>query len=156
MSINDPKIERFIRQSMVARIATLSQNRRPSITPLYFVVVDGHIWLGTADWTLAAREINTNPRVTVLFQHERSRHDQRILRVQGQAVVRIDDQTVKSGNRQMAFKYVFSPAGLLNHALNLRLLPLMQQYRAQGSAKGKACIIDMTPERVEFLEPIRP
>ncbi|MEZ4517271.1 MAG: pyridoxamine 5'-phosphate oxidase family protein [Chloroflexota bacterium] len=72
MQANDPEVRAFIRQAMVARVATLSRNGRPSITPLYFVYVDDHIWLGTADWTLAARSVKVNPRVSVLFQLERS------------------------------------------------------------------------------------
>jgi Pyridoxamine 5'-phosphate oxidase len=50
-----------MRRSMVARIATLSRNGRPSINPLYFVYLNGHIWLGTVDWTLAARNVNADP-----------------------------------------------------------------------------------------------
>ena len=57
---------------MVARIATLSLSGRPSVNPLYFVRRSGHIWLGTVDWTLAARNVMADPRVSVLFEVERN------------------------------------------------------------------------------------
>ncbi|MBI5568284.1 MAG: pyridoxamine 5'-phosphate oxidase family protein, partial [Chloroflexi bacterium] len=77
MQVDDPAVLDVIRRCLVARIATLSGNGRPSINPLYFVTVNGHVWLGTADWTLAARNVNANPRMSVLFNVERDRSDRR-------------------------------------------------------------------------------
>ena len=156
MSINDPDVRAFLRRAMVARIATLARSGRPSITPLYFNCVDGHIWLGTSSWTLAAREVSADPRVSVLFQHERNRHDHRILRVTGTATVRMDEAALRRRNRLMAFKYVLTPGGLLNHILNLHLSQVVRRYRAQSDQKGPGCVIDVTPERVEFLADMQP
>jgi len=62
MEVDDPAVLAVIRRCMVARIATLSGSGRPSINPLYFIYQNGHIWLGTADWTLAARNVKADPR----------------------------------------------------------------------------------------------
>ena len=70
MKADDPAVLDVMRRSMVARIATLSLNGRPSINPLYFVYLNGHIWLGTVEWTLAARNVKAEPRVSVLFEVE--------------------------------------------------------------------------------------
>jgi hypothetical protein len=156
MKVDDPEVQRFIRHAMVARIATLSHSGRPSITSLYFNVVDGHIWLGTSSWTLAAREASANPQVTVLFQHERNRGDHRILRISGIASVRTDEPILRIRNRRTAFKYVLTPGGLLNWLLNLRLMRIVHQYRIQNAEKGAGCVIDVTPQRVEFLEAVPP
>ena len=67
MEVDDPVALDIVRRSMVARIATVSRGGRPSVIPLYFVPVDGRIWLGTVDWALAARNVNADPRVSVLF-----------------------------------------------------------------------------------------
>lgn len=67
MKVDDPAVLDVIRRSMVARVATLSSNGRPSINPLYFIYLNRHIWLGTSDWTLAARNVKADPRVSVLF-----------------------------------------------------------------------------------------
>lgn len=154
MNINDPEVHGLIRHSMVARIATLSHNGRPSITPLYFVIVDGHIWLGTADWTLAAREVAANPCVSVLFEIERNRNGHRILRVTGSACIRTDSKTMKTSNLRMLRKYILTPGAILNRLTHLQLLGALRDYRAQGKAKGQGCVIDVTPERIEILSPM--
>ena len=154
--ITDPEVRRFIRQAMVGRIATLSHGGRPSITPLYFSYMNGHIWLSTANWTLAAREANTDPRVSVLLQHELNHTDRRILRVTGTATVRIDAATIRSSNRQSAFKYILTPAGLLHRVTHQRLYQLVARYRGQSAAKGQACVIDVTPSQIEFLDDTQP
>ena len=51
MMLDDPELARVLSRARVARIATLSRNRRPNINPLYFVCVTGAIHLGTSDRT---------------------------------------------------------------------------------------------------------
>ena len=152
MKADDPALLHFIRRAMVARIATLSRSGRPSVTSLYFVPMDGHVWLGTSDWTLAAREVKADSRVSVLLQVEREPKEQRILRVTGSAVVRTDATTMRASDLRMAFKYILSPGGIRNHLENLGLLQLTRRYHAQSSEKGSPCVIDVTPERFEFLQ----
>jgi len=154
MKIDDPLVQQFIRRSMVVRIATLSASGRPSVTPLYFNFVGGHIWLGTADWTLAAREVAANPNVSLLFQHERDRSDLRVLRITGKATVRTDETIIKRRNRYTALKYVLTPRGLLDQITNRHLAAAVRQYRAQSAAKGHPCVIDVVPEQIEFLDAI--
>ncbi len=151
MKVDDPVVLNVIRRSMVARIATLSSTGRPSINPLYFVYVNGHVWLGTVDWTLAARNVKANPRVSVLFNVERDRSDQRVLRISGQASVNIDRAVQRTYEVRVARKYVFTPRGILNYLTNLRLLRPMHYYHAQSAARGLACVIDVIPEQAEFL-----
>lgn len=152
MKIDDPAIIDFIRRSMVVRIATLSRNNRPSINPLYFVYHNGHIWLGTVDWTLAARNAAANPRVSLLFTQERNPQDKRILRVKGRAVVTTDAAIQRAYVLRVAFKYSLSPGGLRDSLLNLDKGRLLRRYHQQNAAKGKACVIDVTPEEAEFLD----
>jgi general stress protein 26 len=96
MNADDPAVLDIMRRSMVARIASLSLNGRPSINPLYFIYLNGHIWLGTSDWTLAARNVKADPRVGVLFKVEQDPSDQRVLRITGRASVRTDQAAQRS------------------------------------------------------------
>jgi nitroimidazol reductase NimA-like FMN-containing flavoprotein (pyridoxamine 5'-phosphate oxidase superfamily) len=105
MKADDPAVLDVMRRSMVARIATLSRNGRPSINPLYFVYLNGHIWLGTVDWTLAAHNIKADPRVSVLFEVEQDPSDRRVLRIRGRASVRTDRKAQRSYNLRAAWKY---------------------------------------------------
>lgn len=151
MKADDPTVIKVLRQSMVARIATLSRNGRPSINPLYFVYWNGHIWLGTSDWTLAARNVKGDQRVSVLFEVEQDPGDHQVLRIRGRAKVLTDPIVQRSYNLRVARKYILTFGGIHNYLANLRLLKLQHRYHAQSAEKGQACIIDVIPEQIEFL-----
>ena len=151
MQVNDLAVFDILQRSMVARIATLSRTGRPSITPLYFVYLNGHIWLGTVDWTLAVRDAKADPRVSLLFNTERNLHDHRILRVTGRANVRTDPQAQRSYVLRVAFKYSLTLDGIRHNLAHIGKIMVVRHYRAQSAAKGRSCVIDVTPEHAEFL-----
>jgi general stress protein 26 len=151
MNSDDPEALDILRRCMVARIATLSHSGRPSITPLYFVAPHGLIWLGTSDWTLAARSVQADPRVSVLFEVERDHGPRRVLRISGRASVLRDPRAQRSYNRQVARKYVLTPSGIRHYLAHLRQLKLQHLYHAQSAEKGQACVIEVTPLHVELL-----
>ena len=151
MNVDDPAVLDVLRRCMVARIATLSRHGRPSVTPLYFVALHGRIWLGTSEWTLAARSVQADPRVSVLFEVEQDLRPHRILRISGRASVRTDPQVQRSYNLRVERKYVLSPGGIRHYLVHLRLLPLMHTYHAQAAEQSQACVIEVTPLEAEFL-----
>ena len=151
MNIDDPAMLDVLRRSLVARIATLSGTGRPSITPLYFVAPGGRIWLGTSEWTLAARSVQADPRVSVLFEVEQDPHPHRVLRISGRASVRTDPKVQRSYNLRVARKYVLTPGGIRHYLAHLRQLKLQYTYHAQAAEKGQACVIEVTLEHAEFL-----
>ncbi len=151
MKVNDPAVLGVLRRSMVARIATLSRNGRPSINPLYFVYVSGHIWLGTVEWTLAARNAKADPRVSVLFEVEQDRGAHRVLRISGRASVRTEPKAQRSYNLRVARKYVLTPGGIRHYLAHLRQLKLQHTYHAQAAENGQPCVIEVIPEQAEFL-----
>jgi hypothetical protein len=140
-----------LRQAMVVRIATLSRNGRPSVSPINFVYLRGHIWIGTVDWTLAARDARADPRVVLLFEVERSPGYRRVLRITGRAQVRTDAGARRAYNLRAALKYMLTPGGIRHYLGHLRLLALMRHYHAQSAERGRSCIIDVTPEHVEYI-----
>ncbi len=151
MNVDDPAMLDVIRRCMVARIATLSRNGRPSINPLYFVCQRGRIWLGTSEWTLAARNVLADPRVSVLFEVEQDRSPHLVLRISGRASVRTDPKGQRSYNLRVARKYVLTPGGIRHYLAHLRQLKLQHTYHAQAAQKGQACVIEVTPLDAEFL-----
>lgn len=152
MNVDDPAVLDVLRRSMVARIATLSRNERPSINPLYFVAPHGRIWLGTVEWTLAARNVKADPRVSVLFQVEQDRSSHRVLRISGRASVQTDQRVQRSYNLRVARKYLLTPGGICNHLAHIRQFPLRLHYAAQSAEKGQPCVIEVTPVEAEWLE----
>lgn len=152
MKADDPTVLNILQQCMVARIATLSRNGRPNINPLYFIYLHGRIWLGTSDWTLAARNVKADPRVNVLFAAERDLRDRRVLRIGGRARLRGDGKVQLSYGLRVARKYILTPGGVRNALTHLRQLWLRRYYTAQSKQKGNACVIEVIPEQVEFLD----
>jgi general stress protein 26 len=141
----------IMRRCMVARIATLSRNGRPTINPLYFVYLNGRIWLGTPDWTLAVRNVKADPRVSVLFEAEQDPRDRRVLRIHGRASIRADQKVLRSYNLRVARRYILTPGGIYNALTHLQQLSLRRYYIAQNAEKGRSCVIEVIPEQVELL-----
>ncbi|SRR6266567_132723 len=151
MKTDDPVVLDVMKRSMIARIATLSRNGRPSINPLYFIYLNDHIWLGTVDWTLAARNVKADPRVSVLFEVEQDARDHRVLRISGRASVRMEQKVQRSYNLRTARKYPPSARRNPQCLTHIRLLLPMHNYHVQAAEKGQPCIIEVTPEQAEFL-----
>lgn len=156
MRAEDPAVLDVLRRSMVARIATLSRNGRPSINPLYFVVQSGRIWLGTVEWTLAARNVRADPRVCVLFEVEREPGSHRVLRISGQARVLTEQAVLRSYHVRVARRYLLTPRGILNAVAHILQLPVMRRYRAQSTENGLPCVIEVIPLESVFLPDERP
>jgi Pyridoxamine 5'-phosphate oxidase len=151
MKADDPLALTIIQRCMVARIATLSHNGRPSINPLYFVYVNSRIWLGTPDWTLAVRNVKADSRVSVLFEVEQDPHDHRVLRISGRASIREEQKVLRSYNLRVARKYILTPGGIQNALTHLQQLSLRRYYVAQNALKGRPSVIEVIPEQVELL-----
>jgi Pyridoxamine 5'-phosphate oxidase len=151
MNIDDPVVRAILQRSMVSRIATLSRNGRPSINPLYFVSLNDQIWLSTDDWTLAARNVKADPRVSILFEVEREPRDRRVLRISGAASLRTDPEALRPFNVRVALKYLLTPGGIRNNLRHIWQHRFVRNYHAQNAKKGRPCVIVVIPERVEFL-----
>ena len=150
MSPDEPEVVDILRRAMVARIATVSRNGRPHVNPLYFVLGNGKIYLGTTDRTLAALNAKANPRVTILFNVERAPDDHRVLRIRGIAEVRTDVKISRWYIPRDLRKYIFSRRGLANTLAHARLLPTVRRFVMSGE-KGNACVIEVRPDRAELL-----
>lgn len=151
MNVDDPVVLDVLRRCMVARMSTLSGNGRPNLNPLYFVYQSGQIWLGTSAWTLAARNVLADPRVSILFEVEQDRSRHQILRISGHASLRTDPKIQRSYNLRVARKYVLTAGGLRHYLVHLHQRKLQHTYHAQSAEKGRACVIEVTPLEADFL-----
>jgi nitroimidazol reductase NimA-like FMN-containing flavoprotein (pyridoxamine 5'-phosphate oxidase superfamily) len=150
MNTDESAVKDVLQRCMVARIATLSRNGRPSINPLYFVLHNGHIWLGTVEWTLAVRNVKADPRVSVLFEREQDKRSYRVLRISGRASVRTEQGVQRSYDLRVARKYLLTPGGIRHALLHIRQFLLRGHYAAQNVEKGRPCVIEVAPLDVEW------
>ncbi|WP_374112302.1 pyridoxamine 5'-phosphate oxidase family protein [Rhodococcus sp. CH91] len=74
---------------MVARVATLTPKGRPAMTPLWFLLHDGRIHLGTDRSSVVVRNVEADPDVVVLLDLPGPRGgSSHLLRLRGHATVR--------------------------------------------------------------------
>ncbi|GHP01069.1 hypothetical protein KSF_111160 [Reticulibacter mediterranei] len=150
MHTDDPTVLTTIQHCMVARIATLSRNGRPCVTPIYFVRHNGNIWLGTSDRTLAVHNIKAHPQVSVLLAVEQDTNSPRTLRIKGKARLLTDQQTQRTYRLNIARKYFMTLGGVRNTLAHIhQIQPL--RYHIQNTEKGNPCIIEVIPEQAELL-----
>ncbi len=147
MKFDDPDIQQFLARSMIARVATISARGTPQLMPLYFVCLDGKLYMNNAKTSPTVRNITANPRVMLLFEEERGRRHDRCLRITGAASFRQDASIMRRVSIRAALKYQFSPAALLSTLRNARKLAAMRRYRAERSSG----MIEVIPEAAEFL-----
>ncbi|MEH1055763.1 TIGR03618 family F420-dependent PPOX class oxidoreductase [Micromonospora sp. CPCC 206171] len=46
-------------------LCTLRPDGSPHLTPVWFHYAEGRFWIGTAEWTVKARNVRADPRVTL-------------------------------------------------------------------------------------------
>jgi uncharacterized pyridoxamine 5'-phosphate oxidase family protein len=148
-SIADPTVERFLRKSLIARIATLSPAGNADIIPLYFVVHAGHIWMGTRGGNPTVRDLKQHPEVVLQFHGEQFSASGHVLRLRGQAAFRTGRRRYALVYARFALKYWLS-AGGWNMLRNWRKVALDRRYKAERSSEGG--LIEVVPETVEFLK----
>jgi general stress protein 26 len=147
MDVADHRVGEILDRAMVARIATVSRTGRPHVNPLYFVREGRHVHLGTATFTLAARNVAANPTVQLLAEVEDDPDDRRVVRLDGTATVRTDPDLLRSYRSAVARKYVVTPRGLRN------LLVHPRQWRPlrRHVSGGEGCVLDVEVTGAEVL-----
>jgi general stress protein 26 len=147
----DPEVQDILQGCMVARLATLSSTGRPHVNPIYFVLSDGRIHLGTTTRTLAARNVMVNPKVQLLLEVESEPSQGRMARITGEAVVLTDPQVLREYKRRDARKYFRSLRSAWMSLTHIRQLFLTRRYLSSGDPASSHCVIEIAPTEVELL-----
>jgi nitroimidazol reductase NimA-like FMN-containing flavoprotein (pyridoxamine 5'-phosphate oxidase superfamily) len=106
-----PVVGDFLRGSMVALVATVSATGRPFVTPLWFVVDGGTLYLTTGTATWAARNVARQPEVALLLTGERLTRPGEAVRLRGTATIQPGLPPWRVLLRIVA-KYYAAPGGL--------------------------------------------
>ena len=146
MRPDDPVVLGFLSPSFVARVATRSPTGRPALTPLWFVMLGGHFFMGTGQASLAARNAVANPEVAILLDGEAAGRSEYVLRVRGHAAVHPGVPTWGVLAR-LALKYYFAPSAARVELAHRSRWRLRQRYYAQG----RGAVIEVVPETAELL-----
>jgi Pyridoxamine 5'-phosphate oxidase len=144
----DAAARAFLRAAMVAFVATRSPKSRPFLTPLWFVVDRGEIYVTTGTNTWAARNISRDPQVTLLLGGERAMHSRGFLRLRGTATCQAGFPPLRVLLR-IAAKYYLAPSALRTELRNVARWGLRARY--YGGVPGGAGYIQVVPTAAEFL-----
>jgi general stress protein 26 len=148
VATTDARLRAFLRRSSVVQVATLSAKQRPFVTPLWFVLHDGAVYITSGHESRAGRNIQRHAEVALLFRADRGAHADQVLRVRGTA-------TCHRGSLpwsvlwRVALKYELSPRALLVELRNVRKWRLRKRY--YGQATGGAGYLRVVPGACELL-----
>lgn len=143
-----PLVVEFLRGSMVALVATVSAKGRPFMTPLWFVVDRGVLYLTTGTATWAARNVARQPKVVLLLTGEGLTRSGEALRLRGTATIQPGLPPWRVLLR-IAVKYYAAPGGLAAELSNATKWGLRARYYAQ--VKGGAGYLRVVPTGGEVL-----
>lgn len=110
-----------------------SARGRPSLTPIWFVKLDGRLISSTAATTVAARNVAAEPRVTVFLDGETARQSEFVLRLRGTAVIHRGLPSLGVLAR-FGVKYYLAPRGLRSELSHTGRWRLRTRYYAQSDA----------------------
>jgi uncharacterized pyridoxamine 5'-phosphate oxidase family protein len=136
---DDARVRDALRRAMIARIATVSASGGPLIMPLYFVMLDGRIYMNNAATSPTVRNIAVHPHVLVLLEGR----DGEVVRVRGTACYLRDEATVRRVTRATLPQYVLRPRALWFWLRNLSRMSARSQYTRERTDTG---MIEVTPE----------
>lgn len=144
----DPTLAAFLAGSMVAHVTTVSPAGRPFLTPLWFVVDAGTMYLATGLETRAARNVVSHPDVSVLLIGEAMAPAGAVLRVRGTATRHAGLPPWRVLLR-IAAKYYLGPDALRTELANVTRWRLRLRYYAQ--AEGGAGHLRIVPTRTDLV-----
>jgi hypothetical protein len=144
----DSLVRTYLRHSLIVQVATLSAKKHPFVTPLWFVVDGGALYITTGPESWAGKNVMQHPEVTLLFSGELFAEPDRPLRLRGTATCHHGFPSWRVLLR-VAAKYYLSPRALRVELRNARKWRRRQLYYAQ--AKGGVGYIRVVPRAADFL-----
>ena len=68
VAMNDEEVRSFIESQKTVQVATINRNGTPHLVPLWFAIVDDHIVLETFTKSQKVKNLERDPRLTVLLE----------------------------------------------------------------------------------------
>lgn len=142
----DTAVRAFLRNSMVVEVATLSAKSRPFVTPLWFVVDRGRLYITTGPLSWVGKNVMHHPEVVLLLGGEHGSASDRVLRLRGTATCHRGLPSWRVLVR-IAAKYYVSPRALWTELRNARRWRLRARYYRQVKGGfGYVCVVPTAGE----------
>lgn len=69
LSMSDQEVEIFIAEQKTCRLATLSEDGFPHVVPVWYVMIDGGLFLSTSGGSKKSRNVSRDPRAALVIDH---------------------------------------------------------------------------------------
>jgi general stress protein 26 len=149
MSVDRRTMRTLIDRALTVRVATVSANGTPMVTPLWFARDGDVIVAGTRRAAPLARHIDANPAVVLLFGDRGGRPAAQVLRVAGTARIRDSSALTLARKLRMARRYFVGPGAIAHWATNWRKLGVRGRYYAE---RTETCTIEIALGDGEFVD----
>jgi hypothetical protein len=143
-----PLVREFLRDSLVAHVASRSRAGHPFVTPLWFTPYAGLLWVTTGIDSRVARNIANQPTVTLLLWGETRRRPGEALRLHA-AATRHAGLPPWAVLFHIAIRYYLAPGALASEFRNVARWLLRVRYYAQiGGGPGHVRLVPLSAEIV--------
>lgn len=144
----DAAVRAVLRRSMIVQVATRSPKGHPFVTPLWFVVDSGVLYITTGPETRAGKNVVQHPAAVLLFSGAGVDGSDRVLRLRGTATCHRELPPWRVLLR-IAVKYYASPRALRAELRNAGKWRLRRRY--YGQSKGGFGHLRVVPTEADFL-----
>lgn len=146
--VDAPPVREFLRDSLVAHVASRSAKGAPFVTPLWFTPHAGVLWVTTGFESRLARNVERQPEVTLLLWGEMRRHPGEALRVRARAS-RHPGLPPRTVLLRIAARYYLAPRALASELGNVARWPLRARYYSEvGGGPGHVRLVPLNAEVV--------
>src|SRR3954451_23472944 len=105
IKLSDEELRGLLDEERVAVVSSLGPRGWPHSMPLWFVPRDGVVWIWTYAKSQKVRNLERDPRATVLVEAGRSYEELRGAMVESKAVIHRDYETVLGFAEELTVRY---------------------------------------------------
>jgi nitroimidazol reductase NimA-like FMN-containing flavoprotein (pyridoxamine 5'-phosphate oxidase superfamily) len=144
LSLTPEELDRFLTEQRTVRLATASSSGRPHVVPLWFVWVDGTVFMNSTLGNVTVRNLEANPIATGSIDDGDVYEELRGALVQGAVERADDDPRLETVMHRWSEKYMGGnpvPYGRWKDRVWLRLVPgeiTSWDFRKIPEAKARA------------------
>jgi PPOX class probable F420-dependent enzyme len=103
--LSDEELRELLGEERIAIVSSLGPRGWPHSMPLWFVPRDGSIWIWTYAKSQKVRNLERDPRATVLIETGRSYEQLRGAMIESEAVIHRDFETVLGFAEELTVRY---------------------------------------------------
>lgn len=103
--MNDEEQREFLENSHTAIVTTIRKDGRPSAVPIWYVMVDGRMYIGTPPPAAKLKHLKRDPRCCVLIESGEKWRELAALQFQADAVILEDGPEAAAADAASQVKY---------------------------------------------------